>query len=153
MKHWRQRSFSVLAIILEVLALLLPDPGTAMTMDQFLSSLDMIRSGCAPKFKLNIEDLDRLRVGDFSFPPSQDLMCYTKCVSLMAGTVNKKGEFNAAKALASLPHLVPTEMMEASKRSVEACRDAHKAFKESCERVFQTAKCLAENGEGKFMWP
>jgi len=44
----------------------------------------------------------------------------------MAGTVNKKGEFNAAKALASLPHLVPTEMMEASKRSVEACRDARK---------------------------
>jgi len=85
MKLWRQRSFSVLAIVLEVLALLLPDPGTAMTMDQFLSSLDMIRSGCAPKFKLNIEDLDRLRVGDFSFPPSQDLMVSMKetCMSIV----------------------------------------------------------------------
>ncbi|KAH8368177.1 hypothetical protein KR084_008196 [Drosophila pseudotakahashii] len=153
MKHWKRRSSAVLAIVLQVLVFILPDPGIAMTMDQFLSSLDMIRNGCAPKFKLNIEDLDRLRVGDFSLQPSQDLMCYTKCVSLMAGTVNKKGEFNAAKALAQLPHLVPTEMLETSRKSVEACRDAHKAFKESCERVFQTAKCLAENADGKFMWP
>ncbi|XP_017072446.1 general odorant-binding protein lush [Drosophila eugracilis] len=153
MKHWKRRSSALLALVLQILVFLFPDPGEAMTMDQFLASLDMIRNGCAPKFKLNIEDLDRLREGDFSFPPSQDLMCYTKCVSLMAGTVNKKGEFNAAKALAQLPHLVPTEMMEVSKRSVEACRDAHKAFKESCERVYQTAKCLAENGEGQFKWP
>ncbi|XP_017042446.1 general odorant-binding protein lush [Drosophila ficusphila] len=153
MRHWKRRSSAVLAIVLEVLVLLSPDPAEAMTMDQFLASLDMIRNGCAPKFKLNKEDLDRLRKGDFNMQPSQDLMCYTKCVSLMAGTVNKKGEFNAPKALAQLPHLVPTEMLEISRRSVEACRDAHKAFKESCERVFQTAKCLADNGEGKFMWP
>jgi len=62
----------------------------------------------------------------------------------MAGTVNKKGEFNAAKALASLPHLVPTEMMEASKRSVEACRDARKysqLFK-ALSRVLYIVQCL-----------
>ncbi|KAI8041098.1 general odorant-binding protein lush [Drosophila gunungcola] len=153
MKHWKRCSSAALAIVLQILLTLLPDPGRAMTMDQFLSSLDMIRNGCAPKFKLDMEDLNRLRVGDFNMQPSQDLMCYTKCVSLMAGTVNKKGEFNAAKALAQLPHLVPPEMMEISKRSVEACRDTHKGFKESCEKVFQTAKCLADNGEGKFMWP
>ncbi|EDW95305.1 general odorant-binding protein lush isoform X2 [Drosophila yakuba] len=153
MKHWRRRSSAVLTIVLQVLILLLPDPGVAMTMDQFLTSLDMIRNGCAPKFKLKTEDLDRLRVGDFSFPPSQDLMCYTKCVSLMAGTVNKKGEFNAAKALAQLPHLVPPELMEMSRKSVEACRDTYKQFKESCERVFQTAKCFSENSDDRFMWP
>ncbi|KAH8322183.1 general odorant-binding protein lush isoform X2 [Drosophila kikkawai] len=151
MKHWKRRSFALLAIVLQVLVLL--EPGMTMTMDQFMSSLDMIRSGCAPKFKLRNEDLDRLRDGDFSFEPSHDLMCYTKCVSLMAGTVNKKGEFNAAKALAQLPHLVPTEMLEVTRRSVEACRDAHKPYKESCERVFQTAKCLAANAEGTFKWP
>ncbi|XP_039488335.1 general odorant-binding protein lush [Drosophila santomea] len=153
MKHWRRRSSAVLTIVLQVLILLLPDPGVAMTMDQFLTSLDMIRNGCAPKFKLKTEDLDRLRVGDFSFPPSQDLMCYTKCVSLMAGTVNKKGEFNAAKALAQLPHLVPPELMEMSRKSVEACRDTYKQFKESCERVYQTAKCFSENSDDRFKWP
>lgn len=74
MKHWKRRSSAVFAIVLQVLVLLLPDPAVAMTMEQFLTSLDMIRSGCAPKFKLKTEDLDRLRVGDFNFPPSQDLM-------------------------------------------------------------------------------
>ncbi|KAH8258816.1 hypothetical protein KR038_009998 [Drosophila bunnanda] len=151
MQLQRRRSFALLAIVLQVLVML--EPGMTMTMDQFLSSLDMLRNGCAPKFKLRIEDLDRLREGDLNFEPSHDLMCYTKCISLMAGTVNKKGEFNAAKALAQLPYLVPAEMMDVSKRSVEACRDAHKASKEPCERVYQTVKCLAENGEGKFRWP
>ncbi|XP_020816341.1 general odorant-binding protein lush-like [Drosophila serrata] len=151
MQLWKRRSFAVLAIVLQVLVML--EPGMTMTMDQFLSSLDMLRNGCAPKFKLRIEDLDRLRNGDFNFDPTHDLMCYTKCISLMAGTVNKKGEFNAAKALAQLPYLVPTEMIEQSKRAVENCRDAHKAFTESCERVFQTAKCLANNSEGNFKWP
>ncbi|KAH8239589.1 hypothetical protein KR032_005796 [Drosophila birchii] len=153
MKLWKRHSSALLALVLQVLCFLLPDPGLAMNMDQFLSSLDMMRNGCAPKFKISAEDLDRMRVGDFSFEPSHDVMCYTKCISLMAGTVNKKGEFNAAKALAQLPYLVPTEMMEMSKRSVEACKDTHKAYTESCERVFQTAKCLANNADGKFMWP
>ncbi|XP_017034445.1 general odorant-binding protein lush-like [Drosophila kikkawai] len=153
MKYRIRHSSALLVIILLVLGLLLPFPGMAMTMDQFMSSLDMMRNGCAPKFKISVEDLDRLRVGDLNFEPSHDLMCYTKCISLMVGTVNKKGEFNAAKALAQLPYLVPTEMMDMSKRSVVACKDAHKAFKEPCERVYQTTKCLAENGEGLFRWP
>ncbi|KAH8286582.1 hypothetical protein KR054_012056 [Drosophila jambulina] len=153
MKYWQRHLSALLAIVLHVLGFLLPDPRMAMNMDQFYSSLDMMRNGCAPKFKVRIEDLDRLRVGDFNFEPSHDLMCYTKCISLMAGTVNKKGEFNAAKALAQLPYLVPTEMMEMSKRSVGACRDAHKTFKEPCQRVYQTAKCLAENGGEQFRWP
>ncbi|XP_020816288.1 general odorant-binding protein lush [Drosophila serrata] len=153
MKYWQRHSSALLAIVLQVLCLLLPDPGMAMSMDQFMSSLDMMRNGCAPKFKVSVEDLDRLRIGDFNFEASHDIMCYTKCISLMAGTVNKRGEFNAAKALAQLPYLVPTEMMDMSKRSVEACRDAHKAFKEPCERVYETVKCLAANGEGLFRWP
>lgn len=34
-----------------------------VTMEQFLQSLDMMRNGCAPKFKLSTEQLDGLRNG------------------------------------------------------------------------------------------
>lgn len=75
MKYWKRRLSVWLTIVLQVLlGLLLPDPGMAMNMEQFLSSLDMMRNGCAPKFKVSIGDLDRLRVGDFNFEPSHDLM-------------------------------------------------------------------------------
>lgn len=34
-------------------------------MEQFEQSLDMMRNGCAPKFKNSIETLDALRFGRF----------------------------------------------------------------------------------------
>lgn len=34
-------------------------------MEQFEQSLDMMRNGCAPKFKVNLEQLDALRNGYF----------------------------------------------------------------------------------------
>ena len=37
-------------------------------MEQFEQSLDMMRNGCAPKFKVKIEQLDKLRYGSFEDP-------------------------------------------------------------------------------------
>ncbi|XP_017107620.2 general odorant-binding protein lush [Drosophila bipectinata] len=144
----------IIAIILQALGLLLrEDPVSAMTMDQFVTSLDTLRAGCAPKFKIEASTLDRLRMGDFSQEASQDVMCYAKCITLMVGTVNKKGDFNAAKALAQLPHLVPAELLDVSTRAINACKDVYKNYKDSCEKVYQTAKCVGANGEGKLMFP
>ena len=35
-------------------------------MQQFKQSLDMMRNGCAPKFKIPVEILDKLRNGEFT---------------------------------------------------------------------------------------
>lgn len=35
-------------------------------MQQFETSLDMMRNGCAPKFKVSTEILDNLRAGEFA---------------------------------------------------------------------------------------
>ncbi|KPU78818.1 Odorant-binding protein 76a, isoform B [Drosophila ananassae] len=67
----------VIAIILQAMGLLLRDPVSAMTMDQFTTSLDTLRAGCAPKFKIEPATLDRLRMGDFSQEATQDVMTKT----------------------------------------------------------------------------
>lgn len=35
-------------------------------MQQFEASLDMMRNGCAPKFKVSVDILDKLRAGEFT---------------------------------------------------------------------------------------
>lgn len=48
-------------------------------MEQFDQSLDMMRNGCAPKFKVKIEQLDKLRYGSFEDPDPEikvEFFCY-----------------------------------------------------------------------------
>lgn len=65
-------------LLLLGLLLLSPKLCDAVTTQQFLQSLDMMRNGCMGKFKVPLDTLDRIRDGDFSFEPSQDLLvCIT----------------------------------------------------------------------------
>nr|ALS40434.1 putative odorant-binding protein lush [Zeugodacus tau]QKN21533.1 odorant-binding protein [Zeugodacus tau] len=124
----------------------------AVTMQQFESSLDMMRNGCAPKFKVATEILDNLRAGEF-IENNGELKCYTRCIAQLAGTVTKKGEFSVQKALAQIPIILPPEMQEAAKAALNACKDVQKSYKDSCERVFYTTKCVRDYDPATFKFP
>lgn len=51
-------------------------------MEQFEQSLDMMRNGCAPKFKVTLEQLDALRGGYFDETVPELRVCeYLKFLS------------------------------------------------------------------------
>uniref|UniRef100_A0A182Y8D0 PDZ domain-containing protein n=1 Tax=Anopheles stephensi TaxID=30069 RepID=A0A182Y8D0_ANOST len=101
----------------------IPIADGAMTRKQLINSMDMMRSACAPKFKVSTEMLDNLRNGIFA--EDRELKCYTMCIAQMAGTMSKKGEINIQKTLAQLDAMLPPDMKEKAKEAVHACRDAH----------------------------
>ncbi|XP_053955006.1 general odorant-binding protein lush [Anastrepha obliqua] len=125
---------------------------SAVTMQQFETSLEMMRNGCAPKFKIPVELLDRLRGGDF-VENNAELKCYTKCVAQLAGTVTKKGDFSVQKALAQIPIILPPEIQDTAKAALNACKDVQKSYKDSCERVFYTTKCVRDYDPDTFKFP
>ncbi|XP_017477382.1 PREDICTED: general odorant-binding protein lush isoform X3 [Rhagoletis zephyria] len=98
---------------------------SAVTMQQFETSLDMMRNGCAPKFKIPVELLDRLRDGDF-VENNSELKCYTRCVAQLAGTLTKKGDFSVQKALAQIPIILPPEMQDTAREAMNACKEVRK---------------------------
>ncbi|XP_014089270.1 general odorant-binding protein lush [Bactrocera oleae] len=125
---------------------------SAITMQQFETSLDMMRNGCTPKFKVPIEILDNLRAGEF-IENNGELKCYTRCIAQLAGTVTKKGEFSVQKALAQIPIILPPEMQNAAKEALIACKDVQKAYKDSCDKVFYTTKCVRDYDPSTFKFP
>ncbi|XP_065360978.1 general odorant-binding protein lush [Calliphora vicina] len=125
---------------------------SAVTMEQFDQSLDMMRNGCAPKFKVSLDQLDKLRNGFFD-ESSSELKCYTKCVAQLAGTVTKKGDFSIKKAIAQIPIILPPEIQETAKAALASCEDIQKDYKESCERVFYVTKCVRDFAPEIFKFP
>nr|QKN21085.1 odorant-binding protein [Bactrocera correcta] len=125
---------------------------SAVTMQQFETSLDMMRNGCAPKFKIATEILDNLRAGEF-VENNGDLKCYTRCIAQLAGTVTKKGDFSVQKALAQIPIILPPEMQGPAKEALNACKDVQKNYKESCDKVFYTTKCVRDFDPATFKFP
>ncbi|XP_067643995.1 general odorant-binding protein lush isoform X2 [Eurosta solidaginis] len=121
-------------------------------MQQFESSLDMMRNGCAPKFKIPVDILDRLRGGEFT-ENNPELKCYTKCIAQLAGTITKKGDFSVQKAQAQIPIILPPEIQDVAKEALQSCKDVQKAYKDSCERVFYITKCVRDYDPGSFKFP
>nr|AYN70627.1 odorant-binding protein lush [Bactrocera minax] len=109
-------------------------------MQQFETSLDMMRNGCAPKFKVSTEILDNLRAGEFA-ENNSDLK------------LTKKGDFSVQKALAQIPIILPPEMQDAAKEALNACKDVQKNYKDSCDRVFYTTKCVRDYDPSTFKFP
>nr|AID61295.1 odorant binding protein [Calliphora stygia] len=125
---------------------------SAITMEQFEQSLDMMRNGCAPKFKVSLEQLDKLRNGYFD-ESSSELKCYTKCVAQLAGTVTKKGDFSISKATAQIPIILPPEIQETAKAALASCKEIQKDYKESCDRIFYVTKCVRDFAPDIFKFP
>ncbi|NP_001298168.1 general odorant-binding protein lush precursor [Stomoxys calcitrans] len=126
----------------------------AVTMEQFEQSLDMMRNGCTPKFKIPVEKLDLLRVGNYEEVENvADIKCYTKCVAQLAGTVTRKGDFSIQKALAQVPIILPKELQDDATAALSNCKDAQKDYKDSCDRVFYTTKCVRDFKPEVFKFP
>ncbi|XP_052870472.1 general odorant-binding protein lush-like isoform X1 [Anopheles cruzii] len=123
----------------------------AMTRKQLISSMDMMRSACAPKFQVTTETLDNLRKG--IFVEDRELKCYTMCIAQMAGTMTKKGEVNIQKTLAQMDAMLPPDMREKAKEAIRACRETQGQYKDSCDKTFYSTKCLAEYDPGVFLFP
>ncbi|XP_023179193.2 general odorant-binding protein lush [Drosophila hydei] len=140
-------------LLLFSLLLLAPKLCGGVNMQQFLQSLDMMRNGCVPKFKVPLDILDRIREGDFDMEPTQDLLCYTKCVAQLAGTLTKKGDFSVNKAMAQMPIILPPELQEPAQKALTYCRDEQKAYKDSCAKVYYTSKCMADYDRAHFKFP
>ncbi|XP_034480919.1 general odorant-binding protein lush [Drosophila innubila] len=145
----RCRSYQLLLGLL----LLLPRLCDAVNMQQFLQSLDMMRNGCLQKHKVPIDILDGVRDGDFPADPTPDMLCYTKCVAQLAGTLTKKGEFSVPKAIAQMPIILPPELVEPAKAALNHCKDAQKAYKDTCEKVYYISKCIADFDRAHFKFP
>ncbi|XP_055908015.1 general odorant-binding protein lush [Eupeodes corollae] len=124
----------------------------SVTMKQFESSLDMMRSGCAPKFKVTIEQLDDMRYGKF-VENNMELKCYSKCIAQLAGTLTKKGEFSFQKALAQIPIILPPEIQGTAKSALEACKEIQKGYTDTCEKVFYVTKCVHDFDPSSFKFP
>lgn len=84
---------------------------------------------------------------------NKDLKCYTMCVAQMAGTLSKKNEISTQKTLSQIENLLPTELKEFSLKVFEACKDVQKGYKDGCDRVFYTTKCMYEFSPERFMFP
>ncbi|XP_061400427.1 general odorant-binding protein lush [Musca vetustissima] len=127
----------------------------AVTMEQFDQSLDMMRNGCAPKFKNSLETLDNIRFGRFEQldESSSDVKCYTKCIAQLAGTLTKKGEFSISKATAQIPIILPKELQEVAKEALNSCKDVQKDYKDPCDRVFYTTKCVYHYRPSVYKFP
>nr|BAI82447.1 odorant binding protein 7 [Delia antiqua] len=126
---------------------------SAITMEQFEQSLDMMRNGCAPKFKVNLKQLDALRNGYFDETIGSKIRCYAKCVAQLAGTLTKKGDFSIPKATAQVPIILPPEIQETAKAALNSCKDIQKNYKESCDRVFYVSKCVRDFAPEVFKFP
>uniref|UniRef100_A0A240PKY0 Uncharacterized protein n=1 Tax=Anopheles epiroticus TaxID=199890 RepID=A0A240PKY0_9DIPT len=123
----------------------------AMTRKQLINSMDMMRSACAPKFKVSTEMLDNLRGGIFA--EDRELKCYTMCIAQMAGTMNKKGEINIQKTIAQMDAMLPPDMKEKAKEAIQSCREVQGRYKDSCDKTFYSTKCLAEYDREVFLFP
>ena len=86
------------------------------------------------------------------FTEDRDLKCYTFCVAQMAGTM-KKNEISEQKTLNQIDNVFPTEMKENSRRMFEACRTVQSNYKDPCDRVFYSTKCMYEFSPNTFVFP
>ncbi|XP_073843161.1 lush [Musca autumnalis] len=128
---------------------------SAVTMEQFEQSLEMMRNGCAPKFKNTMETLDNLRYGRFEQidENSSDIKCYTKCVAQLAGTVTKKGDFSIPKATAQIPIILPKEIQAEAIEALNNCKDVQKDYKDPCDKMYFTTKCLYYSNPKVYKFP
>nr|AMQ13068.1 odorant binding protein 6 [Culex pipiens pallens] len=142
-------TFVILVLFLKLLG---PSDG-AMTMKQLKNSLEMMRKACAPKFKVDDASLNELTAGNFRSDPDPELKCYTVCIAQMAGTLTKKGEISLSKTTAQIDAMLPNEMKAFAKEAMTACKDAQAGYKETCDKIYYSVKCVAEFNKDALLFP
>jgi hypothetical protein len=70
----------------------------------------------------------------------------------MTGILNKKNELSHQKIMSQMA-LLPPDIQEHSKVTFETCKDVGKNYKEACDRLFYSTKCMYEVDPAKFLFP
>uniref|UniRef100_A0AAG5DP87 Odorant-binding protein 5 n=1 Tax=Anopheles atroparvus TaxID=41427 RepID=A0AAG5DP87_ANOAO len=124
-----------------------------MTLKQLTNSMDMMRQACAPKFKVEEEELHALRKSMFPGDPHKELKCYTMCIAQMAGTMTKKGDISFPKTMAQIEAMLPPDMKAKAKEALTHCKDIQASYKDPCDKAYFSAKCAADFTPDTFMFP
>lgn len=139
-----------------------------MTVKQMQTTMDTMRSICGPKNKVTDDQID----GEFNnllkktssdliettglkkgaFTEDRDLKCYTLCVAQMAGTM-KKSEISEQKTINQIDNVFPTEWKENSRKVFENCKHIQFNYKDLCDKVFYSTKCMYEFNPEEFRFP
>lgn len=70
----------------------------------------------------------------------------------MAGTM-KKSEISESKTLNQIDNVFPTEMKENSRKVFEACKHIQFNYKDPCDRVYYSTKCMYDFNPATFVFP
>lgn len=101
---------------------------------------------------ISLSSVQGLKKGQF-IENNNDLKCYTLCVAQMTGILSKKNELSHQKMVAQIEKLLPLEMKEQAMSTWMACKDVQSNYKEPCERLFYSTKCMYDFNPEKFMFP
>ncbi|CAO1416158.1 unnamed protein product [Diamesa tonsa] len=121
-----------------------------MTVKQMQTTMETMRSICGPKSKVTDDQIDGLKKG--AFTEDRDLKCYTLCVAQMAGTM-KKSEISEQKTINQIDNVFPTEWKEDSRKVFENCKHIQFNYKDLCDKVFYSTKCMYEFSPETFRFP
>jgi PBP/GOBP family len=95
----------------------------AVTMEQMDKAAALMGEICLKKFKPSAELRAGLHKGEY--PNDRELKCYVNCVMEMLQTM-KKGKVNYDSALKQIDVMLPDELKEPTRKSLEACKNSGK---------------------------
>lgn len=93
-----------------------------------------------------------LKKGNFD-EGSNELKCYTFCVSQMSGILSKKNDISEQKMLSQIENLLPDEIKEHGRNVWTNCKSAQQGIPEKCDRLFKFIHCMYNISPQKFLFP
>ncbi|EDS32041.1 Odorant-binding protein 56a [Culex quinquefasciatus] len=81
------------------------------------------------------------------------LVLFLKLLGPSDGALTKKGEISLSKTTAQIDAMLPNEMKAFAKEAMTACKDAQAGYKETCDKIYYSVKCVAEFNKDAFLFP
>ncbi|XP_031628177.1 general odorant-binding protein 72-like [Contarinia nasturtii] len=124
----------------------------AMTMKQLEQSLAMFRKTCSEKNNIDPALVDGLHRGEWP-DDNKDLKCFALCIAQTSGTLTKKNELSEQKVKKQILTQLPVNLRELALGALEACKDIQKGYKDPCDRMYYSTKCLYDYSPDNFLYP
>nr|AVJ51938.1 odorant binding protein 1 [Depressaria falkovitshi] len=121
----------------------------AMTRQQLKNSSKMLKKNCMAKNQVTEDQIGEIEKG--KFVEEKAVMCYIACIYQMSQVI-KNNKLNYEASIKQVDVMYPPEMKEATKKSVENCKDVAKNYKDICEASYWTAKCIYEDNPKNFIF-
>uniref|UniRef100_A0A1B0D4L5 Uncharacterized protein n=2 Tax=Phlebotomus papatasi TaxID=29031 RepID=A0A1B0D4L5_PHLPP len=105
---------------------------------------------CRVKYRISNELIEEVNKGNF--PDDRSLKCYANCMLEMTQTVSR-GRINYRMSLTQIDLLLPEEMKESAKKTLDACRGSMKGIKDYCEASYNYVQCMYKVNRKYFYFP